>query len=125
TAPGTVTESQPRIGGWSGLKPYFFRKYSTLHAAGARPEAFRPCNFLPSHRMQKASDPRPLLQGSRIVMAAAAPMAASTALPPRCSSARPTWAARGCDVDTTLRAKTGNRTEGYPARQSKFTARPA
>jgi hypothetical protein len=40
---------------------------------------------------------------------AAAAMAASTALPPFQSMRRPACAASGCEVDTTLRAKTGMR----------------
>jgi hypothetical protein len=59
--------------------------------------------------MQKASEPRPLLQGSTMVITAAVAMAASTALPPRCSMRRPACAASGCEVETTLRAKTGER----------------
>jgi hypothetical protein len=82
TAPGTVTASKPRLGGVATSCPYLRRKYSGVQAAGARPEAFRPCSSLPSHRMQKESLPRPLLTGSQIVMAAAAATAASTALPP-------------------------------------------
>ena len=62
--------------------------------------------------MQKASDPRPLLQGSTSVMQAAAAMAASTALPPACITRNPAWAARGCEVDTMLRAKSGLRRLG-------------
>ena len=67
-----------------------------------------PCSCLPSHRMAKASLPRPLLTGSQIVMAAAAAMAASTALPPFHSMRRPACAASGCEVETALRANTGN-----------------
>jgi hypothetical protein len=53
-----------------------------------------------------------LLHGSKTVMAAAAPIAASTALPPRCSNDSPACAAKGCELETTLRAKIGNRTDG-------------
>ena len=59
--------------------------------------------------MQKASDPRPLLQGSTMVSTAAVAMTASTALPPACSMRSPACAASGCEVETTLRAKTGER----------------
>ena len=55
------------------------------------------------------SEPRPLLQGSTMVIIAAAAMAASTALPPCCSIFRPACAPSGCEVETTLRAKTGER----------------
>ena len=61
--------------------------------------------------MQKASEPRPLLQGSTMVITAAAATAASTALPPCCNIRSPAWAANGCEVDTTLRANTGPRVE--------------
>ncbi len=72
----------------------------------------RPCICLPSHKMAKASLPRPLLTGSQIVMAAAAAMAASTALPPFHIMRRPAWTASGCEVETILRAKTGRRVVG-------------
>ena len=111
TAPGTVTESMPRLGGFRVSLPYFFLKYSGVQAAGARPEAFSPCSSLPSHKIQKESLPRPLLTGSTMVMAAAEAMAASTALPPLSSMRRPACAASGCEVDTTLRAKTGKRVD--------------
>jgi hypothetical protein len=62
--------------------------------------------------MQKASDPRPLLQGSVMVLAAAVAMAASTALPPCQSMRMPAWAARACEVETMLRPKIGIRTVG-------------
>ena len=69
--------------------------------------------------MAKASLPRPLLTGSQMVMAAAAAMAASTALPPFHSMRRPAWAASGCEVETALRAKTGMRVVGYGLWKSK------
>mgnify|MGYP001788149780 CR=1 FL=1 len=59
--------------------------------------------------MQKASEPRPLLTGSVIVSAAAAAIAASTALPPLSIMRKPACAASGCEVETTLRPKTGSR----------------
>jgi hypothetical protein len=62
--------------------------------------------------MQKASEPRPLLHGSTMVMTAAAAMAASTALPPRAIICVPAWAARGWEVETTLLPNTGRRREG-------------
>ena len=107
TAPGTVIESKPRVGGFFASAPYFCLKYSGVQVWGARPEAFRPCRAEPSHRMQKASLPRPLLTGSVIVSAAAAAMIASTALPPCASMVRPACAASGCEVATTLRANSG------------------
>src|SRR3954470_6129122 len=77
TAPGMVTESMPRFGG-ALASPYLREKYSGFHAAGAGPEEFKPCNFLPSHRIANASLPRPLLHGSHKVITAAAAIAAST-----------------------------------------------
>lgn len=111
TAPGTVTESMPRIGGARVASPYLFRKYSRVQARGAGPEALRPCSCSPSHRIAKASLPRPLLTGSTSVMTAAVAIAASTALPPCCRMRSPACAASGCEVDTTLRANTGMRAE--------------
>ncbi len=59
--------------------------------------------------MQNASEPRPLLHGSTMVIAAAAAIAASTALPPLASMRSPACAASGCEVDTMLRANTARR----------------
>lgn len=122
TTPGTVTASQPRLG-WiarpSAPTPYLRLKYSTFQAAGATPEEFRPCSSLPSQMMAKQSPPRPQETGSTSTMVAAAAMAASTALPPLSSMRRPAWAASGCEVDTTLRANSGMRMEGYGLTQSK------
>ena len=84
-------------------------KYSGVHAAGERPDAFRPCSRLPSQTMAKASEPMPLDTGSTMVSVMAVAMAASTALPPSASIRRPAWAASGCDVHTTLAARTGFR----------------
>ncbi|WP_373684668.1 hypothetical protein [Ramlibacter montanisoli] len=53
-----------------------------------------------------------MLTGSQIVIAAAAAIAASTALPPCHSMRRPACAASGCEVETALRAKTGMRVVG-------------
>ncbi|MNV46459.1 hypothetical protein D3C71_1382920 [compost metagenome] len=103
----------------SGPVPYFALKYSVFHAAGATPDEFKPCSSLPSQTMAKQSPPRPQDTGSTSTIVAAAAMAASTALPPLSSMRRPAWAASGCDVDTTLRANSGMRTEGYGLAQSK------
>ena len=107
TAPGTVTLSQPSSG--MPLRP---RKRSGVQAAGERPDAFRPCSRCPSHRIAKASEPRPLPVGSTTVSAMAAATAASTALPPLASMASPAWAASGWDVATMLAAITGERRDG-------------
>ena len=107
TQPGTVTAFQPRIGMVCASL-----KRSGVHAAGARPEAFRPRSFLPSHKMAKASEPMPLLVGSSTVRAMAVAITASTALPPFNSMRRPACAASGCEVDTQLRARIGMRCEG-------------
>ena len=74
THPGIVTESQPRWGIAGRLL-----KRSKVQPAGDRPDALRPCSFLPSHRMQNASLPMPLLVGSTTVSA----IAAASARPPR------------------------------------------
>ncbi len=119
TAPGVVTVSQPR----SGIAPPWRRaKYAGSHAAGAPPEALSPCSRWPSHRIANRSLPRPLDTGSTIVNAAAAAIAASIALPPLSSMRRPACDASGCEVETTLRAKTGLRTVGYGLCQSKLIA---
>ena len=107
TAPGTVTLSHPWKGIWS-----FPSKYSGDHAVGERPEAFKPCNDFPSHRIQNASEPNPLPVGSSTVRAIAVASAASTAFPPLDSIERPACAASGCDVETTFFAKTGERRDG-------------
>lgn len=88
-------------------------KYSGVHAAGERPEALRPCTFSPSQTMANASEPIPLETGSTMVSVMAVAMAASTALPPSASIRRPAWAASGCDVHTTLSARTGLRGQAY------------
>src|SRR5205807_9241175 len=62
TAPGTDTLFQPRTG--TALCPL---KYSGVHAAGARPDAFKPCNCLPSQTMANASLPMTLEVGSTTV----------------------------------------------------------
>ncbi len=102
TAPGIVTDSQPR----SGIADLPANRFGD-HAIGARPDAFRPTSSSPLHRMAKRSEPMPLLQGSTTVSVMAVASAASTAFPPRASMARPACAASGCDVATALRAKTG------------------
>ncbi len=58
------------------------------------------------------SEPSPLLQGSTSIIIAAVAIAASTALPPCCMILSPACAASGCEVETTLRAKTGSRADG-------------
>jgi hypothetical protein len=116
TAPGTVTLSQPRTG---SAPPWRRSKYAGLQAAGATPEALRPCSRSPSHRIANRSLPRPLDTGSTMVNAAAAAIAASIALPPLSIIRRPACDASGCEVETTLRANTGLRTVGYGLRQSK------
>src|SRR5947207_16009618 len=63
--------------------------------------------------MAKASEPMPLLQGSRTVRLMAVARMASTALPPFRSMRRPACAARGWEVATMLLAKMGTRREGY------------
>jgi len=103
TAPGTVTEFQPSTG--TALPP----KYSGVHAAGERPDAFSPCSCRPSQTMAKASEPMPLETGSTTVRTIAVAIAASTALPPSASIRRPAWAASGCDVHTAFEARTGLR----------------
>ena len=102
TAPGMVTVSQPRSG--IAVLP---AKRSGDHAAGARPDAFKPASSLPVQSIAKRSEPMPLLQGSTTVSVMAVASAASTALPPRASMAMPACVASGCDVATALRAKTG------------------
>ena len=87
-------------------------KRSGVHAAGERPDALRPCSFLPSHRIANASEPMPLLVGSSTVSAIAVASTASTALPPFISMRKPACAASGCEVATTLRASIGMRCEG-------------
>ena len=104
TAPGTVALSQPRWG--IAALP---AKRSGLQAIGARPEALSPCSSLPSQTMAKASLPRPLPVGSTSTRTAAAAIAASTALPPFAIIDRPACEASGCEVETMLRAKTGER----------------
>ena len=55
----------------------------------------------------------PFMVGSTTVMATAAAMAASTALPPLASMRRPAVAARCCEEATTLAAKIGNLLEPW------------
>ena len=106
TAPGTVTESHPRC----GIAACSLKR-SSDQPAGERPEALSPCSFLPSHKMQKASLPMPLLVGSSTVREIAVASMASTALPPLSIMRRPACAASGWDVATVLRASTGMRCE--------------
>ena len=102
TVPGTVTVSQP-INGIAD----FPAKKSGVHAAGARPDAFKPCNFLPSQISANPSPPIPFMVGSTTVNVIAVARAASTALPPCCSASKPACVAKGCELATALRAKTG------------------
>ena len=102
TAPGTVTESQPRSG-----MPGRSRNRSGVHAIGARPQAFRPCSAWPSQIIAKPSPPMPFMVGSTTVSVIAAASAASMALPPRAIAAMPACAASGCEHETMLRARTG------------------
>src|SRR5262249_26298085 len=108
TAPGTETLSQPRSG--IALRPL---KCSGVHAAGERPEAFRPCSLFPSHTMAKASLPMPLEIGSTPVSVVAAAIRASAAVPRARSIRSPAWAASGWEVETTFRASVGRRYVGY------------
>ena len=107
TAPGTVTDSQPRCG--MAARP---AKRSGVQSADERPEAFNPWSSLPSQRMQKASEPSPFPVGSTTTSAIAAANAASMALPPRTNIRRPACVASGWEVVTTFRPKTGERRDG-------------
>jgi len=75
-------------------------------------DAFKPVSSRPSQTIAKRSEPMPLLHGSTTVSAIAVASAASTAFPPRASIAMPACVASGCDVATTLSARTGWRREG-------------
>ena len=88
--PGTVTVFQP-IRSIADL----LAKYSGVQAAGARPEAFKPCIFLPSQRIAKPSPPKPFIVGSTTVSVIAVASAASTALPPFCRASIPACVASG------------------------------
>jgi hypothetical protein len=77
TQPGTVTVFQPRTG-----MVFWAAKYSGVQPAGERPEALRPCSFLPSQTMAKASEPMPLETGSTTVRVMAVARMASMAVPP-------------------------------------------
>src|SRR3954453_10740457 len=107
TAPGTVTEFQPT----PGTSPA--SKYSGVHAAGERPDAFNPCSSLPSHTIANASEPMPLDTGSTNVSVIAVARIASTALPPSAIICSPACAASGCDVATTFAASRGLRGHAY------------
>src|SRR6185503_2000756 len=84
-------------------------KYSGVHARGERPDAFNPCNCVPSHTIANASEPIPLDTGSTSVSVIAVATMASTALPPSAIIRSPACAAKGCDVATTLPAIRGLR----------------
>ena len=98
-------------------------KRCRVQARGERPELFSPRSFSPSQTMANASLPIPLLVGSTTVRVMAAAMAASAALPPFSSIRRPAWAARGWEVATTLRARTGMRRDGYGKSQESSIVR--
>ena len=104
TIPGTVTVFQP-IRSIAALPA----KYSGVQAAGARPEAFIPCSFLPSQIKAKPSPPRPFIVGSTTVSVIAVAKAASTALPPFCKISIPAWVAKGCELAIAFFANTGAR----------------
>src|SRR6185369_5248020 len=108
TAPGTVTESHPRLG-----MIFLPAKRSGVQSAGERPDALRPTRRWPSQRIAKTSEPMPLDVGSTTVSVMAAARPASTALPPFASMASPACAASGCDVATMFFASTGMRCEAY------------
>ena len=91
-APGTETLVQPRSG--NTVCPAA-RNASAESARGAGPDAFSPCSFSPSHTIAKASLPMPFEVGSTTVRVIAVASAASTALPPARSAARPACAASG------------------------------
>ena len=113
TAPGTVTDSQPKSGMRSNGS-----NCARRHARGERPELLRPVAASPSHTMANASLPMPFIVGSTTVRAIAVATAASIAFPPCLSIERPACAARGCEVATTFRANTGIRWEQYGNDQS-------
>ena len=73
----------------AAASPQRRRNARRSHAAGERPDAFRPCSDVPSHRMRTRREPRPLPVGSTTVSAMAAARAASTALPPARACAGP------------------------------------
>ena len=118
TAPGTVTEFQPNGGTASP------EKYSGVHAAGERPDAFSPCSCRPSQTIANASEPMPFDTGSTSVSVTAVATIASTALPPSAITCSPACAAKGCDVATTLRASTGLRGHAYGSCQENGAVTP-
>ena len=99
TVPGVATEYTPVSG--MALSPFLVSS-SMLAAAGARPLPFRARTLfsLLSHTKANMSPPTPVDMGSTTFSAAAAAMAASTALPPSISTRRPVAAAKGWLVAT-------------------------
>ena len=96
-APGTVTGNGPYLGMLA--RPMALVSVR-LRLRGDGPLALRPCSLPPCQTSAKASLPMPLAVGSTTVRAAAVAMAASIALPPACSTAKPACAASGCEVAT-------------------------
>ena len=68
---------------------------NTLLLLGYTPEALSPCRLEPSHTIANASLPSPHETGSTMVIAAAAAIVASIALPPAYSMRNPACAASG------------------------------
>src|SRR5207253_2217873 len=93
-APGTVTSSTLSCGivAWP-----FASSASRVMRLPARPLPLSPYNrrSLADHTMANMSPPIPVICGSTTLSTAAAVTAASTALPPRASTARPAAVARG------------------------------
>ena len=102
-----MTLFQPRCG--TLFSP---AKYSGVHAAGERPEAFKPRSAFPSQTIAKRSEPIPFEIGSTTVSVIAVASAASMALPPSASTRAPACAASGWDVETTFAAIVGRRAVG-------------
>src|SRR3954452_3043801 len=94
TAPGTVTVWMPSCG--IVVSPCDVSS-ARVNAAGAQPQAFKPCSapVLPSETIANRSPPIPLDCGSTSPMTAWVAIAASIALPPRSSTCTPACAASG------------------------------
>src|SRR5262249_57604138 len=103
-ARGRVTLSQPGCG--TLFSP---AKSSGVHAAGERPEAFRPRSSLPSQTIAKRSEPIPFEIGSTTVSVIAVASAASIAFPPSASTRAPACAASGWEGEATFAAIVGRR----------------
>src|SRR5262249_28166721 len=76
---------------------------SSVSAAGERPEALRPCRVVPSQTIANRSEPMSLEPGCTTASVIAVATAASTAFPPRRSTASPAPAASGWLVATAPR----------------------